>query len=99
MSARAHGAPSEQDGAILRGIYASPPSTLAKGNGVNPISLDGERVFNAVIRLGNKDRIMSLEETTLQEKSGRFPSFNVTQKEVADHLVQEAQHLGGASRD
>jgi len=45
MSARAHGAPSEQDGAILRGIYASRPSTLATGNGVDPLSLDGERVF------------------------------------------------------
>ncbi len=28
MSARAHGAPSEQDGAILRAIYANPPSTV-----------------------------------------------------------------------
>src|SRR5258706_2984806 len=31
MSAHAYGAPSEQDGAILRGIYASRPSTLSKG--------------------------------------------------------------------
>src|SRR6266404_7770905 len=78
MSARAHGAPSEQDAAALRGIYASPSSTLAMRKGVEPLSLDGERVFKTVIRLGNKDRIMSLEETTPQEKFGRFPSSNVT---------------------
>jgi Matrixin len=35
MSARAHGAPSDQDGAILRAIYADQSLTPATGNGVD----------------------------------------------------------------
>ncbi len=88
MSARAHGAPSEQDAAILRGIYASPPSTLAMRKGVEPLSLDGERVFKTIVRLGNKVRIMRLEGMTLPEKSGRFPLYNVTRKETAGNLFR-----------
>jgi len=93
MSARAHGAPSEQDGAILRGIYASPPSALAMRKGVEPLSLDSERVFKTIVRLGNTGRIMRLEGMTLPEKSGQFPFYNVTRKETAGNLFP-AEILG-----
>lgn len=93
MSARAHGAPSEQDGAILRDIYASPSSALATGNGVDPLSLDGERVFKTVIRLGNRGRIMRLVGMTPPDKNVRVPLFTAAQKEVAGNLFP-AEILG-----